>query len=147
MHLPHRGDAIEAWIKSKRDEHGAHREDSGSEAWTAVDNLLDDYRLAADTGEAWAAPDGKKVLDLHLTFKFDPAKATADELLKEARGLVVDASCYTDRRRAFDALCLADTFASMATAAAMLEQHFCGHGTRGWCPHCHHNMKNGMAPS
>lgn len=42
---PERGDDVEAWLKQKRDEHAA-----GSIVWTALDDLLDDYREHADTG-------------------------------------------------------------------------------------------------
>jgi hypothetical protein len=40
-----RGDAVEAWIKSKRDEHL-----QGTAEWHALDGLLDAYRLHADCG-------------------------------------------------------------------------------------------------
>ncbi|MEU8035688.1 hypothetical protein [Streptosporangium sp. NPDC049078] len=40
-----RGDAVEAWIKAKRD---AHVKESGY--WWALDRLLDEYRLHADYG-------------------------------------------------------------------------------------------------
>ncbi len=42
---PARGDDIEAWITRKRDEHSR----TGL-AWMAVDDLLESYRLHADTG-------------------------------------------------------------------------------------------------
>lgn len=43
-HMPKRGDEIEAWIKLKRDEYVV-----GTEEWWTMDELLDDYRLHADT--------------------------------------------------------------------------------------------------
>lgn len=47
-HKARRGDEVEAWIKAARDE---YTEDPDMEGpWDALDNLLDDYRLAADTG-------------------------------------------------------------------------------------------------
>lgn len=85
-------------------------------------------------------------LGLHTSIDFDPATATPEEFMKEARGMLVDATCYTDKSSQFNALCMADTLASMATAASMLEQNLCGHGIRGWCPNCHHAMRNGMGP-
>jgi hypothetical protein len=47
MHQPMRGDAVEAWIKAQRD---CYTE--GTESWHALDDLLDDYRLLSDQGEA-----------------------------------------------------------------------------------------------
>lgn len=49
-HQPRRGSAIEAWLKAKRDTYGADPSVGGS-AWWALDDLLDDYRYAADFGE------------------------------------------------------------------------------------------------
>lgn len=43
---PRRGDAIEAWLKAQRDEY----EQRSSPQWQALDDLLDTYRLHADTG-------------------------------------------------------------------------------------------------
>ena len=43
-HRPMRGDEVEAWIKRKRDEFSA------TLAYWTLDDLLDDYRLHADTG-------------------------------------------------------------------------------------------------
>ncbi|GHC36782.1 MULTISPECIES: hypothetical protein [Streptomyces rochei group] len=42
---PHRGDAFEAWLKAQRDACFGH-----ASSWAAVDGLLDQYRLHADTG-------------------------------------------------------------------------------------------------
>lgn len=42
--LPHRGDHFEQWLKAKRDELPNY-----DKAWDTLDNLLDDYRLHADT--------------------------------------------------------------------------------------------------
>jgi DNA polymerase-3 subunit epsilon len=47
-HLPHRGDAVEAWLKSHRDQQ--HDQYGATPIWWALDNLLDRYRLHADTG-------------------------------------------------------------------------------------------------
>lgn len=45
---PQRGDAVEAWLKARRDE---HRDQYGATpAWFLLDDLLDLYRLHADTG-------------------------------------------------------------------------------------------------
>lgn len=49
-HRPERGDEIEAWIKAVRDGHLSTGPDGRTEAWYALDDLLDDYRLHADTG-------------------------------------------------------------------------------------------------
>lgn len=43
-HYPRRDDQVAAWIKDRRDE-------SANAAWAALDDLLDEYRLAADTGQ------------------------------------------------------------------------------------------------
>jgi hypothetical protein len=43
--LPKRGDAIEAYLKMQRDRHSKN-----GLAWIALDDLLEDYRLRADTG-------------------------------------------------------------------------------------------------
>lgn len=47
-----RGDEFEAWLKEKRDVYSEARDrDEYSRAiWYALDDLLDDYRLHADTG-------------------------------------------------------------------------------------------------
>lgn len=50
-HYPRRGDQVEAWIKDRRDEHKS-RSDWGDTVAEALDNLLDEYRLAADTGQS-----------------------------------------------------------------------------------------------
>lgn len=50
-HYPERGDQVEAWIKDRRDKQGPFRYED-NEAWGALDNLLDEYRLAADTGRS-----------------------------------------------------------------------------------------------
>ena len=44
--LPRRGDAFEAWLKAQRDEY----ETRSSREWRALDEVLDTYRLHADTG-------------------------------------------------------------------------------------------------
>lgn len=46
-HRPCRGDDVEAWLKQWRDQFG---HPSSYPERTAIDNLLDDYRLRADTG-------------------------------------------------------------------------------------------------
>jgi hypothetical protein len=43
-HLPHRGSDVEFWILNTRNE------TVNSAKWTALDDLLDDYRLRADYG-------------------------------------------------------------------------------------------------
>lgn len=53
LFLPQRGDAVETWIKSWRDEYAAakdHHDFGGHDAYWALDQMLDDYRLHADTG-------------------------------------------------------------------------------------------------
>lgn len=45
---PRRGDAVAEWIKRARDEHG--HESGDLPAWRILDELLNDYRLRADTG-------------------------------------------------------------------------------------------------
>lgn len=42
---PQRGDAIEVWLKSWRDRH-----QRGFPSWYSLDDVLDDYRIHADTG-------------------------------------------------------------------------------------------------
>ena len=42
---PQRGDAVEAWLKQQRDRCIGH-----ASTYNAVDGLLDEYRLHADTG-------------------------------------------------------------------------------------------------
>lgn len=44
--LPKRGDQVEAWLKSQRDEY--HQ--TSSPQWQALNEALDTYRLHADTG-------------------------------------------------------------------------------------------------
>jgi hypothetical protein len=44
-HHPRRGDQVEAWIKARRDEW-----DYDTHSWRALNDLLDDYRDAADFG-------------------------------------------------------------------------------------------------
>jgi hypothetical protein len=43
-HHPQRDDQVAAWIKDRRDAH------KNNDLWAALDVLLDEYRLAADTG-------------------------------------------------------------------------------------------------
>jgi hypothetical protein len=46
--LPARGDAVEAWLKARRDEYlNAY---GRTPEWYALDAVLDAYRLHADTG-------------------------------------------------------------------------------------------------
>lgn len=54
---PHRGDQVEAWLKDRRDQYshpetGTPMEANQYVAWTAIDNLLDEWRLASDTGQS-----------------------------------------------------------------------------------------------
>lgn len=56
--LPARGDAVEAWLKAQRDQL-VDGYDSPSPDWYALDAVLDDYRLHADTG----TPLGEHVCD------------------------------------------------------------------------------------
>ena len=50
-HYPHRGDQVEAWIKDRRDQYPKDTATYGAE-WNALDLLLDEYRLASDTGQS-----------------------------------------------------------------------------------------------
>lgn len=50
QHVPKRGDDIEAWIKQWRDRYDPNGSDRHIDAWIAADDMLDDYRLHADTG-------------------------------------------------------------------------------------------------
>jgi hypothetical protein len=43
--IPCRGDQFEQWLKTQRDQHREQTDD-----WILVDELLDQYRLHADTG-------------------------------------------------------------------------------------------------
>ena len=49
-HQPTRGSDVEAWIKAMRDRHPR------TPWWTTLDELLEDYRLRADTGLSLSAP-------------------------------------------------------------------------------------------
>ena len=49
-HTPMRGDKFEAWIKWWRDQHITDEVGPRHPAWTAIDAMLDDYRMHADTG-------------------------------------------------------------------------------------------------
>jgi hypothetical protein len=49
-HQPKRGGDVEAYIKRRRDQFAQH-----SPAWDAINDLLDDYQLHADTGTPLAA--------------------------------------------------------------------------------------------
>lgn len=51
-HIPMRGTDVELWLKRCRDEYPRQH---SNDAWTALDDLLDDYRLRADTGSAMDA--------------------------------------------------------------------------------------------
>lgn len=54
-HYPHRDDQVAAWIKDRRDAQPEPEDGTRhliGEGWTALDNLLDEYRLAADTGQS-----------------------------------------------------------------------------------------------
>ncbi|MEE2054763.1 hypothetical protein [Nocardiopsis tropica] len=44
-HHPRRDDEFATWLKAQRDEHP-----KSTWHWVALDELLDDYRLHADTG-------------------------------------------------------------------------------------------------
>jgi hypothetical protein len=48
--VPRRGDAVEAWLRAERDQHEDHY--GRTPSWYAVDDVLDRYRLHADTGTA-----------------------------------------------------------------------------------------------
>lgn len=51
-HVPRREDEFAAWIKRHRDEHGSRADHDA--AWSVLDDLLDSYRLLADTGTSLA---------------------------------------------------------------------------------------------
>lgn len=86
-------------------------------------------------------------LNVDFSEGFRIADATPEEMVLEAKRLLIDATCLTDRRKAMDSMLMADTLSTMATAIATTEMAICGHGTRGWCPYCHYSMKNGMMPN
>jgi hypothetical protein len=44
-YVPGRSDAVEAWLKAWRDSFLM-----GDEEWNVIDSMIDEYRLAADTG-------------------------------------------------------------------------------------------------
>jgi hypothetical protein len=46
---PRRGDDVEAWLRQWRDQYA-------DDAWRALDDALDDYRLHADTGAPLSVP-------------------------------------------------------------------------------------------
>lgn len=46
---PRKTDLVAAWLKKKRDEYKPD-----SEGWIAIDNLLYEYRLMADTGRRFS---------------------------------------------------------------------------------------------
>lgn len=50
-HYPQRDNQVAAWIKDRRDQYPKDHSLAPS-AWDALDNLLDEYRLAADTGQS-----------------------------------------------------------------------------------------------
>lgn len=50
-HHPQRGDQVEAWIKDRRDQN-TWDGDTRNPAWEALDDLLDEYRLASDTEQS-----------------------------------------------------------------------------------------------
>lgn len=52
---PRRDDAVAAWLKSRRDEYTRNEVDDVN-GWFVLDNLLDDYRLHADTGAPLSTP-------------------------------------------------------------------------------------------
>lgn len=53
---PHRDDPVAQWLKQYRDLHLPHTQDNPR--WMALDDLLDDYRLHADTGKWLGEQDG-----------------------------------------------------------------------------------------
>jgi hypothetical protein len=57
-HRPERGSDVEAWIRRARE---ASVDGSAREAWFTLDDLLDNYRLHADTG----TPLGEEVQSPH----------------------------------------------------------------------------------
>ena len=50
-HRPQREDAVATWLKKRRDQNPRD-----PQAWFALDNALDDYRLHADTGTPLTQP-------------------------------------------------------------------------------------------
>jgi hypothetical protein len=45
VHMPRRGDAVEQWLKGRRDEFS----EAVDTQWDTIDDLLNDYRLHAAT--------------------------------------------------------------------------------------------------
>ena len=53
LHIPKRGDAVEQWLRTERDKYEVSRDHNdfvGHDAYWALDDLIDSYRLHADTG-------------------------------------------------------------------------------------------------
>lgn len=79
---PRRDDAVEAWIKRHRDQHD--RRGTPSDAWYVLDDLLDDYRLHADTGTMLDLPvEGPRPAD-DADHRPDALRERLDALLAEA---------------------------------------------------------------
>jgi hypothetical protein len=49
-HQPHRGDAIDQWLKARRDSIHPNASAGDQAAWWALDDAINDYRDHADTG-------------------------------------------------------------------------------------------------
>lgn len=50
--LPMRGDAVEAWLEEKRDEHQER-----SAVWYALEDVLHEYQMKANDGTVMVAPE------------------------------------------------------------------------------------------
>ncbi|NED75328.1 hypothetical protein G3I51_23995 [Streptomyces sp. SID9944] len=88
-HQPRRGDQFEAWLKAQRDACFGH-----ASSWAAVDGLLDQYRLHADTG----TPLGEHVCDGRLAGDCDCLEQPAEPrcTCADAGGCFAPAGHYAD---------------------------------------------------
>ncbi len=68
---PQRGDEIEAWIRDARNRHYEPGPNHARE-WTALDDLLDDYRLHADLGSPLSQPVSEHGVPEHTVTAYQP---------------------------------------------------------------------------
>lgn len=53
-HYPQRGDAVEAWLKIRRDKFESRGARRNLAEWCTIDALLGEYRLRSDYGKSLA---------------------------------------------------------------------------------------------
>lgn len=61
-HQPRRDSDVAAWLRAHRERHD-YSAGNGFNAWSAIDEVLDDYRLHSDTGTPLTEPSGTGVPD------------------------------------------------------------------------------------